>query len=64
MRQVYLDYAATTPCHNKVIEVVEKYMKTEFANPSSQHVMGKKHSMRCIKRKVRLQFLLVLIKKK
>lgn len=42
MRQVYLDYAATTPCHNKVIEVVEKYMKTEFANPSSQHVMGKK----------------------
>ncbi|SFH95139.1 MULTISPECIES: cysteine desulfurase family protein [unclassified Bacillus (in: firmicutes)] len=42
MRQVYLDYAATTPCHNKVVEVVEKYMKTEFANPSSQHVMGKK----------------------
>ncbi|ENQ3105339.1 cysteine desulfurase [Bacillus cereus] len=42
MRQVYLDYAATTPCHNKVVEVMEKYMKTEFANPSSQHVMGKK----------------------
>ncbi|QWI72928.1 cysteine desulfurase (plasmid) [Bacillus mycoides] len=42
MRHVYMDYAATTPCHNKVIEVVEKYMETEFANPSSQHVMGKK----------------------
>lgn len=42
MRQVYLDYAATTPCHNKVVEVMEKYMKIEFANPSSQHAMGKK----------------------
>jgi cysteine desulfurase len=41
MRRVYLDYAATTPVHPEVAEVMSEYHTTKFANPSSLHVAGR-----------------------
>ncbi|WP_369902171.1 cysteine desulfurase family protein [Bacillus manliponensis] len=42
MHKVYLDYCATTPCHDEVIHIMMHHMKEEFGNPSSQHMMGKR----------------------
>ena len=37
---IYLDNAATTPVYPEVVRVMQKYMLTEFGNPSSIHSMG------------------------
>lgn len=39
---IYLDYNATTPCLPEVVEAFRLYSLENFANPSSQHVLGKK----------------------
>jgi len=40
MDRVYLDYAATTPVDNRVIEVMNLYNNVSFGNPSSLHSFG------------------------
>lgn len=40
MKQIYLDYAATTPVHPKVIEVMQPYFIDVFGNPSSLYSCG------------------------
>jgi len=40
MRRVYLDYAATTPTHPKVVEAMIPYFSDKFGNPSSLHRFG------------------------
>lgn len=39
---IYLDYNATTPCLPEVVEAFNLYSLESFANPSSQHILGKK----------------------
>jgi cysteine desulfurase len=41
MKQVYLDYAAATPCDEKVLKLMEK-VYFEFGNPSSIHFLGER----------------------
>jgi cysteine desulfurase len=38
--KIYLDYAATTPVHPRVIEVMLPYFDQIFGNPSSVHTYG------------------------
>lgn len=42
MKEVYLDYAATTPIDPDVIKEVSKYMSEVYGNPSSMHEVGRK----------------------
>jgi cysteine desulfurase len=37
MKQIYLDYAATTPAHPEVVEAMLPYFTEVFGNPSSIH---------------------------
>jgi cysteine desulfurase len=37
---LYLDYAATTPPYDEVVDVMAQVMKAHFGNPSSLHRMG------------------------
>ena len=37
---VYFDNSATTRVDDKVIELMEQVMRTDFGNPSSKHVKG------------------------
>lgn len=39
-RYVYLDNAATTKPHPKVVEAMVKYLSEEYGNPSSTHTLG------------------------
>lgn len=41
MKRIYLDYAATTPMHPDVFEVMQKYFSEKFGNPSSLHAIGR-----------------------
>lgn len=41
MERIYLDHAATSPMHPKVIEKMLKVMKETFGNPSSIHSFGR-----------------------
>lgn len=41
MQRVYLDHAATTPMHPKVIETMLTVMQETFGNPSSTHAFGR-----------------------
>ena len=41
-KQVYLDYAATTPLDLEVRAEMEKYFSEEFGNPSSLHMLGQR----------------------
>lgn len=41
-KNVYLDNAATTKPHPKVVEVMVKYLTDDFGNPSSVHTLGSK----------------------
>lgn len=41
MKQIYLDNAATTPIDDKVLKIINETSKKYFANPSSQHTLGK-----------------------
>lgn len=40
MKEIYLDYAATTPVDPRVKKAMEPYWSKEFGNPSSLHRMG------------------------
>lgn len=39
---IYLDYAATTPVHPRVLEAMRPYFSDSFGNPSSVHRYGQK----------------------
>ena len=41
MRRVYLDHAATTPVHPKVLEAMMPYFSGKFGNPSNLHDIGR-----------------------
>ena len=41
MRKVYLDHAATTPVHPKVLEAMMPYFSGKFGNPSNLHDTGR-----------------------
>ena len=41
MRKVYLDHAATTPVHPKVLEAMLPYFSIKFGNPSNLHDIGR-----------------------
>jgi cysteine desulfurase len=41
-REVYLDYAATTPVHADVRDAMLPFLGDEFANPSSIHAAGRR----------------------
>jgi cysteine desulfurase len=40
-KPVYLDYNATTPLAEEVIEAMQPFIETHFGNPSSQHYYGR-----------------------
>lgn len=42
MKQVYLDYAGTTPLDPRVKEAMEPFWEKEFGNPSSLYPLGKR----------------------
>lgn len=42
MKEIYLDYAATTPTDTQVIDKVQRVMKEIYGNPSSMHFLGRK----------------------
>lgn len=41
MERIYLDHAATTPMHPKVVEKIAEAMNLHFGNPSSIHSFGR-----------------------
>ncbi len=41
MKQIYLDYNATTPVAPSVFEAMEPFLKVHFGNPSSSHALGR-----------------------
>ena len=41
MKQIYLDYNATTPTDPSVVEAMLPFLQTHFGNPSSSHSMGR-----------------------
>jgi cysteine desulfurase len=42
MVPIYLDYNATTPVDPAVLEAMLPYLREEFGNPSSSHVLGRR----------------------
>ncbi len=42
MRDVYMDYAATTPIRPEVVEAMLPYLREDFGNPLSLHSYGEK----------------------
>ncbi len=40
MKQIYLDYNASTPVDSRVLEEMLPYLKDKYGNPSSTHVFG------------------------
>lgn len=41
MSQIYLDYNATTPLGESVVEIIHKALKESWGNPSSLYNIGK-----------------------
>ncbi len=42
MKKIYLDYAATTPCHPEVIEEMLPFFNQIYGNPSSVYQLAQK----------------------
>ncbi len=42
MKRIYLDYSATTPVDEQVVQAMEPYFREIFGNPSSVHQEGQK----------------------
>ena len=40
MKNIYMDYAATTPADKTIIKLVKPYFSKDFGNPSSAHAYG------------------------
>ena len=40
MRQVYMDYSATTPVKQEVLETMSPYFTEHYGNPSSLYTIG------------------------
>jgi cysteine desulfurase len=40
MKQIYLDYNASTPVDSRVLQEILPYLKDKYGNPSSTHVFG------------------------
>jgi len=40
MKKIYLDYAATSPVDQRVVETIEPYFSDSFGNPGSIHLFG------------------------
>jgi cysteine desulfurase len=41
MRQIYLDYNATTPIAPSVLEAMQPFFTEHYGNPSSSHILGR-----------------------
>ncbi len=41
MKQIYLDYNATTPIDPEVVDAMLPFLKTHYGNPSSSHSLGR-----------------------
>ena len=41
MKEIYLDYAATTPLDPRVKEAMDPFWNNSFANPRSIHTKGR-----------------------
>ena len=41
MRQIYLDYNATTPIAPSVLEAMQPFLTGHYGNPSSAHALGR-----------------------
>ena len=41
MKRVYLDYNATTPLDERVLEAMLPYLREQFGNPSSGYQLGR-----------------------
>ena len=41
MRQIYLDYNATTPIAPSVVEAMQPFLSGHYGNPSSSHALGR-----------------------
>lgn len=54
---IYMDYAATTPMPEEVVEAMVPYFQDRFANPSSTHPMGSAIHWDTIKAREQLAFL-------
>ena len=46
MRQIYLDYNATTPVHPEIVESLTESYRNDFGNPSSVHRYGRRTRVR------------------
>jgi len=40
-KDIYIDYAASTPTDPRVLEAILPYYREKFVNPSSSHFLGK-----------------------
>jgi cysteine desulfurase len=45
MRKVYLDYSATTPVKEEVLQEMLPYFTEKFGNPSSVYTLGEESKM-------------------
>jgi len=45
MKRIYLDYAATTPVHPRVLQEMQPFFSERFGNPSSLHLFGQEAKM-------------------